>query len=167
MSRFEAIESRHYVNNAGRTASIYGAAPWVTEAQRIGEVWRIVHAGYTVRDNERGTVGYGRPPLATMAEAQALAAQWNAEHETRHAAHRARAEKASAPIGWRKVTGNDGIGVWHSGEGYSVRCEAFGFVVVCDDGAELFPMRTLAKAKAWCAASISRQRMAALLECVA
>jgi hypothetical protein len=69
MARFEVIESKHWVRDDGRTASIYGAVPWVSPSEE--KRWKVVSRGYTVRDNERGTVGIGRQPWATRAEAQA------------------------------------------------------------------------------------------------
>jgi hypothetical protein len=68
---FEVIESEVWRSNTGRTASIYGALPWISEAQRISEGWEMVTTGYTVRDTVANTVGIGREPWKTRAEAQA------------------------------------------------------------------------------------------------
>jgi len=69
MPRFEVIESKVWQRDDGRTASIYGAVPWVSPVEE--KRWKMITRGYTVRDNERGTAGIGRQPWATRAEAQA------------------------------------------------------------------------------------------------
>ena len=94
MSRYEVIESKAWRCDDGRTASIYGAQPWtsVLEAER----WKIEPRGFTVRDNVSGTVGIGRAPWPTRAEAQAWVDSANADYEGRlkeSAAARARAPK--------------------------------------------------------------------------
>lgn len=73
MSKFEVIESRHYVSDSGKAASIYGAAPWFTESQRISEGWKTVSRGWTVRNPFTGEVGACRKPWPTKEEAQAFA----------------------------------------------------------------------------------------------
>lgn len=63
----KVIPSRRWQNAVtGATASIYGAVPYVGEA---GD-WAIVTVGFSIQ-NDDGTVGQGRPPYATEAEAQA------------------------------------------------------------------------------------------------
>jgi hypothetical protein len=62
------------------------------------------------------------------------------------------------------VRRNDRAKRLHSGEGYSIRYETYGFVVETGDGVELFPMRSLAKAKAWCAAQIRRERLSRIFQ---
>ena len=69
MARYEVIESKAWKRDDGATASPYGASPWTTASEE--KRWKLVTRGYTVRDNERGTVGIGRQPWATRAEAQA------------------------------------------------------------------------------------------------
>ena len=71
MSRYEVIESRRWVRDDGRTASPYGAAPWVPESER--DRWAIQTVGFTVRDTQSGTVGIGRAPWPTREAAQAWA----------------------------------------------------------------------------------------------
>lgn len=74
MKRYEVIESRCWKNaRTGASASIYGAVPYQSDAETEG--WSIVTLGYTIRDNVAGTVGIGRTPFATMAEAEQVAAQ--------------------------------------------------------------------------------------------
>lgn len=86
-NRFEVIESRHWLNSkTGRTASIYGSSPYTSEAERPD--WAIVSAGWTIRDNDSGTVGCGRLPWATKEEAQAVAYRWNREAAERREACR-------------------------------------------------------------------------------
>jgi hypothetical protein len=73
-AKFEVIESRIWRNAAGRAASIYGAAPWLSEAQKIGEGWEIVSRGWTVQNPHTGQVGICRAPWATREEAESFAA---------------------------------------------------------------------------------------------
>lgn len=69
------IESKCWCHVSGRTASLYGAAPWTSAADKPN--WRIETRGYTIK-NPDGTIGCGRPPCATREEAQALADRLNA-----------------------------------------------------------------------------------------
>jgi len=69
MARYEVIESKTWKRDDGATASIYGAVPWTSSSEE--KRWKIVPRGYTVRDNVSGTVGIGKQPWATRAEAQA------------------------------------------------------------------------------------------------
>jgi hypothetical protein len=91
MVRFEVIESKHWVRDDGRTASLYGAVPWVSPSEE--KRWKIASRGYTVRDNERGTVGIGRQPWATRAEAQAWVDKETARLEEARRAHETRYPK--------------------------------------------------------------------------
>ena len=59
MARYEAIESRRWFNRkTGATASIYGSTPYISAADKPN--WSIKTVGYTVRDNQTGTIGTGR-----------------------------------------------------------------------------------------------------------
>jgi hypothetical protein len=69
------IPHKHWRHVSGRTASIYGASPWTSQADKPN--WTLVERGYTTL-NPDGTVGCGRPPCATIEEAQALADRQNA-----------------------------------------------------------------------------------------
>lgn len=75
MKIIAVIESRHWINSqTGATASIYGACPYTTEADK--QNWSIQVRGYTWRlDN--GTVGLGRQPAKTRAEAEEIMQQFN------------------------------------------------------------------------------------------
>ena len=73
MKPIEVIESKAWVHTSGRKASIYGAVPWTIDADKPN--WSIVTTGYTLR-MDNGTVGYGRPPLPTREEAEAVLANW-------------------------------------------------------------------------------------------
>ena len=65
----EVIPSIRYRHKpTGRTASIGGAAPWTSEADRGN--WLTETVGFTIRHPD-GTTGLGRPPFATHDEAQA------------------------------------------------------------------------------------------------
>ena len=77
MERYEAIESRVWKNDAGETASIYGACPWGGSDRGT---WAIVTVGYTVKNNVTGTVGTGRKPWDTMVEAEAHVERLKALH---------------------------------------------------------------------------------------
>jgi len=78
MARYEAIESRRWFNRkTGATASIYGSTPYISAADKPN--WSIKTVGYTVRDNQTGTIGTGRTPVATPPEAQAIADKLNAK----------------------------------------------------------------------------------------
>lgn len=63
----------------GRTASLYGAAPWTSAADKGN--WQIEESGFTIQ-NPDGTIGCGKPPSATIEEAQALADRLNARRFT-------------------------------------------------------------------------------------
>lgn len=71
----EVIEARRWkhTGNAanpatGRTASVGGAAPWLSENDR--SAWTLEVTGYTIRHPD-GSTGLGRPPFATREAAQA------------------------------------------------------------------------------------------------
>ena len=67
------IESRVWINSeTGKRASIYGAVPWHGAKP---DAWQIVPQGYTLQ-MKNGTVGYGRPPVATREEAEKIMADW-------------------------------------------------------------------------------------------
>ena len=87
MSRFEVIESKVWKRDDGATASIYGAVPWTSSREESR--WKMIPRGYTVRDNESGTVGIGRQPWATKGEAQA----WIDKEEARLAEARSARER--------------------------------------------------------------------------
>jgi hypothetical protein len=70
---YEVIPSRVWIRDDGARASIYGAVPWVGDAEKAR--WKIVDQGWTVRNPRTGEVGVGRPPSATKEEAEALAAK--------------------------------------------------------------------------------------------
>lgn len=65
---FDIIESKRWVSNDGRTASLYGSCPWMSDAERA--LWTLQVVGYTVRHKKTGTVGIGRQPWSTLEDAQ-------------------------------------------------------------------------------------------------
>ncbi len=65
---FDLVESRRWICEDGRTASIYGACPWLSDAER--ESWRIQVVGWTVQHKKTGTVGIGRAPWPTRKAAE-------------------------------------------------------------------------------------------------
>lgn len=68
MKRYEVIESRVWVRDDGAKASIYGACPWTSDAEKAR--WKIITQGWTIHDTQTNTVGIGRKPFATREEAQ-------------------------------------------------------------------------------------------------
>jgi hypothetical protein len=75
MNKFEIIESKRWLHSAGMTASIYGAVPWTSEADR--QNWSMQVVGYTLLNTKAGTVGIGRQPFKTYEEAAEFVAQFN------------------------------------------------------------------------------------------
>jgi len=66
--KYEIIESKKWVNTVtGETASIYGSMPYTNDTEKAN--WSIEVVGYTIRNNDTGTVGLGRKPFKTMYEA--------------------------------------------------------------------------------------------------
>jgi len=66
----EVVESRAWINSeTGATASVYGAVPWTSEAEK--PQWSVQIRGFTWR-MPNGTIGMGRKPVATREEAQAI-----------------------------------------------------------------------------------------------
>lgn len=67
MTVLRVIESKRWVNKeTGNQVSIYGAVPWTSEAGKAN--WEMKVVGWTW-ENSNGTVGLGRPPAKTHAEA--------------------------------------------------------------------------------------------------
>lgn len=65
-SRWEGMPYRVYVRDDGKRASIHGAVPWTSEAEKSR--WNMETYGWTVYDSHTGTYGIGRPPFKTEAE---------------------------------------------------------------------------------------------------
>ena len=65
---YEVIESKRWKHADGRTASLYGAVPYLNDSDR--EAWTLETVGFTVRNNKTEAVGIGRAPWKTQAEAQ-------------------------------------------------------------------------------------------------
>lgn len=74
MKRYEAIESKVWIGPDGMTASIYGAVPYNSEADK--DKWSIKVVGWTIRDTVNNTVGIGRMPWDTKGEAEAWIDTW-------------------------------------------------------------------------------------------
>jgi hypothetical protein len=68
MANGKVIEARVWKHSSGRTASVHGAVPWTTEAEKLE--WSMQTVGYTIQHPD-GTVGLGRKPFATKTEAEA------------------------------------------------------------------------------------------------
>ena len=66
---FEPVPYRVYLRDDGKRASIHGAVPWVSDAEKPR--WTTVTAGYTVFHKVSGTYGIGRKPWDTLEQCQA------------------------------------------------------------------------------------------------
>lgn len=66
---FSIIESKCWISNDGRRASLYGSVPWTSEEDKNN--WKIEIVGFTVQHKKTGIVGIGRKPWATYDEAYA------------------------------------------------------------------------------------------------
>ena len=70
MNILSVIESRQWVHlTTGQIGSPYGACPWTSVADRAN--WALRCTGYTWYLSN-GTVGLGRRPVATRAEAEEI-----------------------------------------------------------------------------------------------
>lgn len=69
--KFEVIELRQWRHTSGRTASVYGACPWTSQADAPN--WEIVSRGWTVRNPHTGEVGACRQPFPTREAADEFA----------------------------------------------------------------------------------------------
>jgi len=75
MRIIQVIESLQWRNKrTGATASVYGAAPYVSDAD--AKDWETEAVGFTWR-NDNGTVGLGRMPAKTREEAEAIMREFN------------------------------------------------------------------------------------------
>jgi hypothetical protein len=151
------IPSRHHLRDDGLKASVYGACPWLNDNER--DRWTVVTNGWTWWDDMTNTVGMGRAPVATQAEAETLASGWNARREADRAEHVAFWQPINAPVEWVRSRGNDGAVSYHSGEAWAIRKIHTGarIIYVPDDGTDLNNQpqsSTLAGAKEWTARRI-------------
>ena len=73
MSKYEVIPAVLWRRDDGASASIYGALPWRSEAEKAR--WKREEVGFTVRNPHTNEVGIGRAPWATRGEAEAFAAK--------------------------------------------------------------------------------------------
>jgi len=79
---YEVEEYRVWVNQEnGRTASIKGAVPWTSAAEK--PQWKMESHGWTIYDRRDNTSGLGMKPFASRAEAQAWVDRKNAEYNKR------------------------------------------------------------------------------------
>lgn len=70
MARYTVIESKRWIANDGRGASVYGAVPYRSAAEKERDGWRVECVGWTLRNEDNGTVGIGRPPFETKEAAE-------------------------------------------------------------------------------------------------
>lgn len=76
MKIIAVIESRRWVNRLNkRTASIYGAVPWTHPSDKIN--WSMETVGWTWQ-LANGTIGLGRVPASSRAEAERVMTEFNA-----------------------------------------------------------------------------------------
>jgi hypothetical protein len=76
MRILRVIPSRRWVNKrTGAQASIYGSTPWTNSADEGN--WEIRESGWTW-ENSNGTIGLGRAPAKTQAEAVEVMRRENA-----------------------------------------------------------------------------------------
>ena len=75
-NRYEVVPSRRWIHTSGATASVYGACPWTSEADRSN--WQTQDVGFTVYNRVSGTYGIGRMPWPTREAAQMWADSENA-----------------------------------------------------------------------------------------
>jgi len=76
IKQLNVIPARHWVNSkTGVKASIYGACPWTSAADKAN--WEKVTTGYTwerIDSDGSVTIGLCRTPAATKTEAEEIAA---------------------------------------------------------------------------------------------
>lgn len=68
MNTYTVIESKLWEHTSGRRVSAYGALPWYGEEEK--KQWSLTTVGWTVRNNQTGTIGIGRIPWETQEQAQ-------------------------------------------------------------------------------------------------
>lgn len=76
MNTIKVIRAKCWKHANGRQASIYGAAPWTSDAEKAN--WKLVENGWTwecTDFNGRVTVGMCRVPAKTREAADAEAAR--------------------------------------------------------------------------------------------
>jgi hypothetical protein len=73
MEKYEVIPSRRWRHVSGKTASVYGAAPWVHSAEAAD--WHVEESGWTLVNPYNGEIGACRRPFATKEEAEKFAAE--------------------------------------------------------------------------------------------
>jgi len=78
--KYEIIPYRVWVRDDGRKASIYGAVPWTSQADKAR--WEMREYGFTVRNPVTGEVGACRPPFTTMEEAEMYVSKYDAPNHS-------------------------------------------------------------------------------------
>lgn len=149
------IEHREWRRDDGMLASVYGAVPWTSAAEKPR--WTMISRGWTWKRDDGG-VGLGRPPASTKAEADAVAAKWNAYFARAHAAQVKAWAPVNAPIIWTKSKNNAGETLHYSGEGWSIRKAGDWFQVENAEGDDLPSFRTIKKARDWAERMIRSDR---------
>ena len=67
--QLEVVPYAHWLSDDGRKASIHGAVPWRSNAEKAH--WKVVESGFTIYNKHENTYGMGRPPFKTHSEAEA------------------------------------------------------------------------------------------------
>lgn len=65
---YEVIPCVQWRRDDGMTASVYGACPWQSAAEK--DQWQRMQYGWTVRNTRDNTVGIGRLPWASRKDAE-------------------------------------------------------------------------------------------------
>lgn len=77
MQTIQVIPAKRWQHTNGSTASLYGAVPWTSQADKPN--WQIVTIGYTwqvVDGRGSVTIGLGKMPVKTLEEATAIAVRF-------------------------------------------------------------------------------------------
>lgn len=69
---YEVVPYRYWKRDDGKTASLHGAVPYVSETEKVR--WTIVEDGFTLYNPNSNTYGIGRQPFKTRQEAEDFAA---------------------------------------------------------------------------------------------
>lgn len=76
MANGKIIANKFWTNTVnGRKASLYGSVPWTSQAEK--DQWQMTESGYTIAWDD-GTIGTGKPPFKTYADAEAYLAKMDA-----------------------------------------------------------------------------------------
>lgn len=148
----QVVPYTFYRHVSGKTASFWGAAPWVNEVEKAD--WSVVTEGFTVYNVESGTFGMGRPPFKTREEADQYVAEYNVNRINVMQKAIAMRETINAPVKWVKNQN-----VYDCGEGYTITVENGAYIIAVKGDSTDYPIyKSLKKAKDWCEQCIRTER---------